>query len=49
MTTSVSMQVSWSHATNSQAELASAMADTVMMIEADVSLGKNNIILNVER
>jgi hypothetical protein len=33
------VQVIWSHATNTQAELASAMAGSVMMIEADVSLG----------
>jgi hypothetical protein len=33
------LQVIWSHATNSQADLALAMAGRVMMIEADVSLG----------
>jgi hypothetical protein len=31
--------VIWSHATNTQADLALAMAGSVMMIEADVSLG----------
>lgn len=34
------LQVNWSHATNSGIELAEALASSVMMIEADVSLGK---------
>jgi hypothetical protein len=33
------LQVIWSHATNTQADLALAMEGRVMMIEADVSLG----------
>ena len=37
--TIIILQVIWSHATNSQADLAMAMAGRVMMIEADVSLG----------
>jgi hypothetical protein len=37
--TIIIFQVIWSHATNSQADLALAMAGRVMMIEADVSLG----------
>merc|ERR1719219_1111620 len=32
--------VTWSHATNSQAELAAALSDGTMMIEADVSAGE---------
>ena len=32
-------KVSWSHATNSRAKLNKALADSTMMIEADVSLG----------
>ena len=32
-------RVSWSHATNSKALLDQALADSTMMIEADVSLG----------
>merc|ERR1712062_141977 len=33
--------VTWSHATNSQAELATALSDGTMMIEADVSAGED--------
>jgi hypothetical protein len=39
--------VSWSHATNSKAKLARAMADDVMMIEADVSLGMYVILTKI--
>ena len=35
-------KVSWSHATNSRAKLDKALADSTMMIEADVSLGAEN-------
>merc|ERR1711934_710942 len=35
-------RVSWSHATNSKALLNQALADSTMMIEADVSLGPGN-------
>ena len=35
-------RVSWSHATNSEALLDQALADSTMMIEADVSLGAEN-------
>ena len=35
-------RVSWSHATNSKALLDQALADSTMMIEADVSLGPGN-------
>merc|ERR1712210_290929 len=35
-------RVSWSHATNSKALLDQALADSTMMIEADVSLGRGN-------
>ena len=35
-------RVSWSHATNSKALLDQALADSTMMIEADVSLGAGN-------
>jgi len=34
-------QVTWSHATNSQAALATALSDDTMMIEADVSGGED--------
>jgi len=34
------LKVTWSHATNSMACLALAMTSSIMMIEADVSLGK---------
>jgi hypothetical protein len=37
------MQVVWSHATNSKAKLGQAVASHVMMIEADVSLGRHSI------
>jgi hypothetical protein len=37
--TIIILQVIWSHATNTQADLALALAGRVMMIEADVSLG----------
>ena len=36
-------RVSWSHATNSKALLDQALADSTMMIEADVSLGPENV------
>merc|ERR1712032_363956 len=35
--------ISWSHATNSKALLEQALADSTMMIEADVSLGAENV------
>jgi len=35
--------VTWSHATNSQADLAAALADDTMMIEADVSSGEGGV------
>ena len=33
--------ITWSHATNSHQELAEALTDGTMMIEADVSIGPN--------
>ena len=35
--------VVWSHATNSQGMLATAMEDDTMMIEADVSIGEGGV------
>ena len=36
-------RVLWSHATNSKALLEQALNDSTMMIEADVSLGRENV------